>query len=96
MDDGYFGRFGTGGSTRSIMPFVPAALAGNLGPVAAALRLVFVDPEAGPEVNGVPVTAEAEIPATSGLRLFNIGIAEARCAELWPHGPSPPRPDLPR
>ena len=77
MAEGYFGLFGTGGCARSIMPFVPTALAASLGPEATGLRIVFVDREAGPDVNGVPVVSEAEFLTPGPRRFFNIGIAEA-------------------
>ena len=58
------------------MPFVPAALTASLGPQAAALRIVFVDRVAGPDVNAVPVMSEAEFLAHDGPRYFNIGVAD--------------------
>jgi sugar O-acyltransferase (sialic acid O-acetyltransferase NeuD family) len=76
MANGCFGLFGTGGCARSIMPFVPAALSASLGPMAADLRIVFVDRTAGPDVNLVPVMSEAEFLAQEGPRYFNIGVAD--------------------
>ena len=57
------------------MPFVRPALAAALGDAAAGLKIVFVDQEAAPAVNGVCVMGEAAFLADDALRYFNLGVA---------------------
>jgi len=76
MGEAIFGLFGTGGCARSIMPFVPQALHATLGDAETDLRIVFVDREPGPMVNGISVVSEADFLSHSGRRLFNVGIAD--------------------
>jgi len=77
MTGAIFGLFGSGGCARSIMPFVPAALESALGMNAKAVRIVFVEQEEGPSINGVPVMSEAVFLANTGPRYFNVGVADS-------------------
>lgn len=76
MAETRFGLFGTGGCARSIMPFVTEALNAALGDRAKGLTIVFVDREAGPDVNGIPVVAEEAFLNDDAERFFNVGIAD--------------------
>lgn len=73
--EGCFGLFGTGGCARSIMPFVPGALAAA-GEDPARLQIAFIDRQAGQAISGIPVLSEADFLARPGRRLFALGIAE--------------------
>lgn len=75
MADAWFGLFGTGGCARSIMPFVRPALQ-SAGWAVADASIMFVDREAGPPVNDVPVISEADFLAHPAPRFFAIAIAE--------------------
>lgn len=58
------------------MPFVAEALAAALPELTEPPKIVFVDQEAGGEVNGVPVISEQDFLSHAGSRYFSLGIAD--------------------